>query len=155
VKREGKQIFLWTAVDVDNKEILTFYISETRCTLDKYWFLQKLLRSCTNKPVIIGDKAPWCRWALQRLGLPYKHETFGERNAVEQCHSPFKYRFKRFLKRFPFHSTNTSIERWCLCYVVLFKIWWVLILTVSSIWKKNIKKKIILNLNQRSLRKTS
>jgi len=123
VKREGKQIFLWTAVDVDSKKILAFYISETRCALDTYWFLKKVMESCTNKPVIIGDKAPWYRWALQRLGLPYRHETFGERNAVEKWHSPFKHKIKRFWKLFPFHSTNISIERWCLCYVVLFKIW--------------------------------
>ena len=70
VKREEKQIFLWTAVDVDSKEILGFFISETRCALDTYWFLKKVLQSCTNKPMIIGDKAPWYRWALQRLGLP-------------------------------------------------------------------------------------
>jgi transposase-like protein len=34
VKREGKQIFLWTVVDVDSKEILAFSISETRCAFD-------------------------------------------------------------------------------------------------------------------------
>lgn len=123
VKRCKKQVFLWTAVDVDSKEVLGVYISDTRTGLDTSSFLKYILRFCTNRPVFIGDKAPWYRWALKRLGLEYKHETFGERNAVEQWYSPFKHRVKRFWKRFPYRSTNTSILVWCLSYVVLSKIW--------------------------------
>jgi transposase-like protein len=33
---------------------------------------------------------PWYRWALERLGLEYRHERFGIRNRVE--------RFFRYLK---------------------------------------------------------
>jgi transposase-like protein len=123
VKLEGKQVYLWTAVDVDTKEVIMVYLSRTRCGLDTYSFLKKVLRFCLNKPLAIGDKATWYPWAIQRLGLKFKHETFGERNAVEQWYSPFKHRVKRFWKRFPFHSTNTSILGWCLSYVVLSKIW--------------------------------
>ena len=123
VKLEKKQVYLWTAVDVDTKEVIAVYLSETRCSLDTYSFLKYVLRFCMNKPVVIGDKATWYPWALQRLGLEYKHETFGERNAVEQWYSPFKHRVKRFWKRFPYHSTNQSILGWCLSYVVLSKIW--------------------------------
>ena len=109
VKRQGKQVYVWTAVDVDSKEVLGVYISETRSGLDTSSFLKYVLRFCVNKPLIIGDKAPWYRWGLQRLGLNYRHEIFGDRNAVEQWYSPFKHRVKRFWKRFPYHSTNTSI----------------------------------------------
>ena len=123
VKRCNKQVFLWTAVDVDSKEVVGIYISGTRSGLDTYSFLKYVLRFCTNKPLVIGDKAPWYKWALKRLGLEYKHETFGDRNAVEQWCSPFKHRVKRFWKRFPNNSTNTSILGWCLSYVVLSRIW--------------------------------
>ena len=57
VKRCNKQVFLWTAVDVDSKEVVGIYISGTRSGLDTYSFLKYVLRFCTNKPVIIGDKA--------------------------------------------------------------------------------------------------
>ncbi|PNX51117.1 MAG: hypothetical protein BV456_04365 [Thermoplasmata archaeon M8B2D] len=123
VKRCKKQVFLWTAVGVDSKEVLGVYISNSRTGLDTSSFLKYVLRFCTNKHWFIGDKAPWYKWALNRLGLEYKHETFGERNAVEQWYSPFKHRVKRFWKRFPYHSTNISILDWCLSYVVLSKIW--------------------------------
>ena len=123
IKRSKKQVYLWTAVDVDSKEVIGVYISDTRTGLDTSSFLKYILRFCTNNPVFIGDKAPWYKWALQRLGLEYKHETFGERNAVEQWYSPFKHRVKRFWKRFPYHSTNISILGWCMSYIALSKIW--------------------------------
>lgn len=123
VKRENKQVYLWTAVDVDSHEVLGVYISDTRTGLDTSSFLKYILRFCTNEPVFITDKGPWYPWAFKRLGLEYRHETFGDRNSVEQWYSPFKHRVKRFWKRFPYHSTNQSIKGWCLSYVVLSKIW--------------------------------
>ena len=48
------------------------------------------MKQCTNKPLIIVDRGPWYRWALDRLGLKYGHERFGMRNRVE--------RFFRYLK---------------------------------------------------------
>jgi len=58
VKRQKKQVYLWTAVDVDSKEVLGVYISDTRSGLDTYSFLKYVLQFCKNKPFFIGDKAP-------------------------------------------------------------------------------------------------
>jgi len=44
---------------------------------------------------------------LKRLGLKYRHETFGERNAVEGFFFRLKERTKRFWNRFPFRSSFT------------------------------------------------
>ena len=59
INLEGKQVYLGTAVDVDTKEIIAIYLSRTRCGLDTYSFLKKVLCFCTNKPLVIGDKATW------------------------------------------------------------------------------------------------
>jgi len=40
--------------------------------------------------MVIVDRSPWYRWALERLGIEYRHERFGLRNRVE--------RFFRYLK---------------------------------------------------------
>jgi len=45
---------------------------------------------CINKPMIIVDKSPWYRWALERLGLEYEYQRFGLRSRVK--------RFFRYLK---------------------------------------------------------
>ena len=116
-------MYLWTSVDVDSKKILGAYIFNARSGLDTHSSSKYSLKLCKNKPFFIGDKAPWFKWALQSLGLQYKHETFGDRNAVEQWYFPFKYRVKRFWKYFPYHSSNAPILGWCLSYVILPKIW--------------------------------
>jgi transposase-like protein len=42
------------------------------------------LDSCEGKPVIVVDRGPWYRWALERLGITYFHGTFGNRNRIER-----------------------------------------------------------------------
>jgi len=83
-------------IDVDNQEIIAVHVSTTRTSLDALYFLRKVLECCENEPLILVDGGPWYRWALQRLGLRYDHQTFGERNAIEQWYSLFKARVKRF-----------------------------------------------------------
>jgi putative transposase len=58
IKLENEQIFLWIAIDVDNKEILSVYLSKSRSGLDTILFLKRALKHCTNKPRIIADKGP-------------------------------------------------------------------------------------------------
>ena len=55
VKLENKQVFLWTAVDVEGKEVIGVYRSRTKIGLDTYSFIKKVLISCFNKPLINGD----------------------------------------------------------------------------------------------------
>ncbi len=54
---------------------------EGRESFEAYVFSKEVLKHCENKLEIV--KGPWYLWPLQRLGLKYRHETFGCRNAVE------------------------------------------------------------------------
>jgi putative transposase len=83
-------VYIWSAVDVDSKELLALEASYGRSSLNALSFLKKALKMCTNKPLVLVDKGPWYRWAFERLGLEYRHERFGMRNRVE--------RFFRYLK---------------------------------------------------------
>jgi transposase-like protein len=83
-------VYIWSAVDVDSKELLALEASYGRSSLNAPSFLKKALRMCTDKPLVLVDKGPWCRWAFERLGLEYRHERLGMRNRVE--------RFFRYLK---------------------------------------------------------
>jgi transposase-like protein len=55
-----------------------------------------VLRSCDGKPIVVVDRGPWYRWALERLGITYFHETFDERNKIERWFRELKNRTKRF-----------------------------------------------------------
>jgi transposase-like protein len=59
-------------------------------------FLRKVLDSSEGKPVIVVDRGPWYRWALERLGITYFHETFGNRNRIERWFREIKNRTKMF-----------------------------------------------------------
>jgi putative transposase len=75
---------VWSAVDVDSKELLALEASYGRSCLNALSFLKKALKMRTNKPLVLVAKGPWYRWAFERLGLEYRHERFGIRNRVER-----------------------------------------------------------------------
>jgi transposase-like protein len=96
VKMHGLRAYVWSAVDVDSGEILAVYASRSRNILIALKFLRIVLDRCINKPLVIVDRGPWYRWALERLGLKYQYQTFGIRNAVERFFGYIKQRTRRF-----------------------------------------------------------
>jgi len=64
--------------------------SEGRSSFHAYAFFKDILNFCENKSEFVVDRGFWYRWALKRLGLDNKHETFGERNTVERFFSLLK-----------------------------------------------------------------
>jgi len=56
---------------VDSSEILAIYASWSRNMLIAMNFIRMVLDRCINKPLIIVDRGPWYRWAIERLGLRY------------------------------------------------------------------------------------
>jgi len=121
IKLEKKLIFVWAAIDVDTKECL--WASESRGSFEAYVFLKEILKYCENRPEIVVDRGFWYLWALKRLGLKYRHETFGERNAVEGFFSRFKERTKRFWNRFPFRSSFVSVQSWLKSFMAFYNYW--------------------------------
>jgi transposase-like protein len=73
---KGVYVYVWSAVDVDSKELLALEASYGRSSLNALAFLKKALKMCTNRPLVLVDRGPWYRWAFERLGLEYKHERF-------------------------------------------------------------------------------
>jgi len=96
VKMHGLRAYVWSAVDVDSGEILAIYASRSRNMLIALKFLRMVLGRCINKPLIIIDRGPWYRWALERLGLKYRYQRLGLRNAVERFFGHLKQRTRRF-----------------------------------------------------------
>jgi transposase-like protein len=58
---------LWAAINMDTNEILAVYAIK---------FLRKVLDSYEDKPVIVADRGPCYKWALERSGITYSQETF-------------------------------------------------------------------------------
>jgi transposase-like protein len=96
LKVNGRICYLWAAIDVDTGEILALQASRGRGIPCAVKFLRKVLDSSEGKPVIVVDRGPWYRWALERLGITYFHETFGNRNRIERWFREIKNRTKMF-----------------------------------------------------------
>jgi len=96
VKMHSLRVYVWSAVDVDSGEILAVYASRSRNMLIALKFLRIVLDRCLNKPLIIVDRGPWYRWALERLRLKCPYQKFGLRNAVEKFFRHLKQRTRRF-----------------------------------------------------------
>jgi len=56
LKLEDKQIFIWSAVDVDSKECLFIWATEGRSSFHAYVFLKEVLNFCENKPEVVVDR---------------------------------------------------------------------------------------------------
>jgi transposase-like protein len=95
----GLRAYVWSAVDVDSGGILAIYASRSRNMLIAMKFLRIVLDRCLNKPLIIVDRGPWYRWALERLGLKYRYQRFGLRNAVERFFGYLKAEDKKVLQQ--------------------------------------------------------
>jgi transposase-like protein len=96
LKVNGQTCYLWAAIDVDTNEILALYASRGRGIPNAIKFLKMVLRSCDGKLIVVVDRGPWYRWALERLGITYFHEIFGNRNRIERLSRELKERTKRF-----------------------------------------------------------
>lgn len=122
IKKEGQQIYIWNAIDIEAKTIIAVHISITRTSLDAVHFLRLVLNACDNQPFILVDRGPWYLWAFRRLRIQFQYETFGDRTPIEQWYSQFKARVKRFWKRFPFHSSLESIKEWCNAWIGIYNL---------------------------------
>lgn len=123
IKISGRWHYLWAAIDLDTKEILAIHLSRGRACIDAMIFLRKALRYCSNKPIVYVDGGPWYRWPLKRLGIPFKHKTFGERATIEQWFSQLKHRTKRFWNRFPHNCSLQTALTWLTAFVFIYNLW--------------------------------
>jgi transposase-like protein len=74
-------------------------------------FLRMVLGRCINNPLIVVDRGPLYRWALDRLGLKYYYQRFGLRNAVERFFGYLKQRTRRFYNNINSWSIKTTQQQ--------------------------------------------
>jgi transposase-like protein len=99
-------------------EILAIYASRGRNILIALKFLRMVMGRCINKPLIVVDRGPWYRWALERLGLKYQHQRFGLRNAVERFFGHLKQRTRSFYNNINTWKTQ-SIEDYATAIAII------------------------------------
>jgi len=95
LKVNGIQLFVWSAIEPDTKELLAVYSSYQRSSINAMLFVRMVLNTRTNKPVVLVDGGLWYPWTIKRYGLKWLHITFGERNSIERYFRTLKERTRR------------------------------------------------------------
>ncbi len=105
--------YLFAATDIERNKVIHLKVYPTRNALTAYSFLREVLRMCEVEELILG-KGPWYRDALNRLGVKFRHESFGERSLVESVFSSFKQRARIFFCSITvnFRIREKKFERW-------------------------------------------
>ena len=85
IKINGVTIFIWGAVDIDDKKVLAVWVSFGRSGLEAKAFLKKVRDTCKGRlPRIFIDGGSWYPWALRVVGFErYTVLSFGPRSAIE------------------------------------------------------------------------
>jgi putative transposase len=112
IKIQGKWVFIWAAIDIDSWEVIATWVTQGRSGFEAIQFIRRVLSHCKNKPLVYVDRAGWYKWALNRLGVPWEHKTFGPRNPIEQWFGILKHRIKRFYKRWPYNASIAHVNDW-------------------------------------------
>ena len=113
IKINGKKVYLWAVVDVDNEKVIAVMVTSRRCYIDTLRLLRRIIRKCKGKlPHVFIDGGSWYPWALQRYGFNHTVVHFGPRSAVERFFSLVDWRIRRFWEIFPETASIKSVERW-------------------------------------------
>jgi putative transposase len=107
IRTKRRWIFVFVAVDPENREIVNLFVTEHRETIDTLGFLKRCLNYCEGKPVIVTDGGPWYYWPTRRLGLKHIVMCGGERNYIERWFETFKDRLRAFDCYFPTHGLES------------------------------------------------
>jgi len=116
---DGREHYVWAAVDCATLEVLHVEVSPGRSSLDAFLFLKEVLKHCRGRPVVLADRGPWYDWALELLDCEGKRETWGNRSLIEAWFGLLKDRTRRFYHRFPDGSSTDSTRSWLKAFATL------------------------------------
>ncbi len=122
LKVNGSTFFVWSAIDVDTREILAVDATWTRNIATATWFLQDVMKSCTKKTVFITDKGAWYKSAFKKLGLKHKHVSGHDRSYIERFFRTLKERTKRFYNNFTKKKNNVlqHVTEFCKLWALIY-----------------------------------
>jgi putative transposase len=116
--------WVYAAIDVDRNEILSMRVFPSRNAFTTKIFVENILKYCDGRPMFVVDGALWLREVLERPGLGYYVESFGERSLVESVYSSFKRRTSAFFNSINSNPLNRSerFRRSILCWNLFIKL---------------------------------
>tara|TARA_R110000787_G_scaffold112831_3_gene221758 strand:- start:3105 stop:3713 length:609 start_codon:yes stop_codon:yes gene_type:complete len=115
VKIQGERHYLWRAVDHEG-EVLESFVTKARDKVAALKFLKKAMKRYGNPQVVVTDKCPSYRAAMEVIGNESRQETGRHlNNRAENSHLPFRRKaremslFRRMRSLQTFVSIHSSV----------------------------------------------
>ncbi|MFC6765303.1 IS6 family transposase [Natrinema soli] len=116
IQLTDQRYWLYAAVDPETNEFLHVRLYSTRTTALTEIFLHELReKHAVEDAVFLVDSAPWLKATLHHLGLRFRYEKYGNRNAVERLFQEIKRRISQFGNCFRNADPETA-ETWLQSY---------------------------------------
>jgi transposase-like protein len=113
---DDQRDWLYAAVDPETNKFLHVRLFLMRNEGVTSIFLSELTeKHDVDDAVFLVDSGPWLKVSLNRYGLRFRHETHGNRNAVERLFQEVKRRTYQFGNCFRNAGPNTA-ETWLQSY---------------------------------------
>ncbi len=135
IQLDDQRYWLYAAVDPETNEFLHIKLYLTRTTELTEMFLCELReKHDVQDAVFLVDPAPWLKAALHHLGLRFRYEKHGNRNAVERLFKEIKQRTTQFGNCFR-NADPATAEIWLQSYAYCWNqlIWTITVLIVVII----------------------
>ncbi|MFC6765125.1 IS6 family transposase [Natrinema soli] len=116
IQLDDQRYWLYAAVDPETNKFLHVKFYPTRTTALTEMFLSELReKHDVQDAVFLVDSAPWLKAALHHLGLRFRYEKHGNRNAVERLFKEIKRRTTQFGNCFR-NADPATAETWLQSY---------------------------------------
>jgi transposase-like protein len=116
IQLDDQRYWLYAAVDPGTNEFLHIKLYPTRTTALTEMFMKELSeKHNVQDAVFLVDSAPWLQAALHHLGLRFRYEKHGNRNAVERLFRDIKRRTSQFGNCFR-NADPATAETWLQSY---------------------------------------
>ena len=119
IKIGSEYIWIWVAIESENKQILAVTVSRERNMLIAERFLSDIVRNYGNHPVST-DGGTWYPMACQFLGLKHHIHSTLEKSLIERTMQYIKDRTECFDDYFPCRLKNCKlkhVENWLRLFV--------------------------------------
>jgi transposase-like protein len=106
-----KEIFVWTALDSNTRQVLLTWVTTSRGGMEAWLFFKALGKLCLgDKPFVMVDRGCWYPWPLDKQGWRWKVQRGGPRSLVESYFGSLKWWLGHKCRRPGAWHTKTTLQ---------------------------------------------
>ena len=107
---ENQWVYIWNAIDVDDRSILVVHVSTTRTSLDAIYFLRKVLEHCENKPLILVEQRTMVSLGFTETRFKIWSSNLWRKKCYRTMVQPLQIPSKTILEKIPLSQLTREYQ---------------------------------------------